>query len=67
MRTVELNNENKKDILSDLLKRSTNDYGKYEETVNGIIEDVKKRGDQALFELAEKFDGCKLDKDSFIV
>lgn len=30
------------------------------EIVSGIIENVKKNGDSALFELAEKFDGAKL-------
>ncbi|MED1603128.1 histidinol dehydrogenase [Alkalihalophilus marmarensis] len=31
------------------------------EAVNTIIEDVRKRGDQALFSYTEKFDGAKLD------
>ncbi len=67
MKTIRLNSENIKDILSGLLKRSTTDYGPYEKTVSDIIEDVKARGDQALFDYAEKFDGCHLDHSNFIV
>lgn len=32
-----------------------------EEVVSGIIENVKKNGDKALYEYAEKFDKVKLD------
>lgn len=46
MRIIELTGETKKNILNDLLKRSPNNYGEYEETVNGIIEQVRERGDQ---------------------
>lgn len=56
MRIVELTQETKDDILSSLLKRSPNQYTQYEETVAGIIDDVKKRGDEAVFELTSKFD-----------
>lgn len=67
MKTVSLNKENKKDILSKLLKRSTNDYGSFEKTVAQIIEDVRSRGDEALFEMAKKFDGCDINASNFIV
>ncbi len=67
MKTVILNKENKKDILSKLLKRSTNDYGSFEKTVEKIIEDVRTRGDEALFELAKKFDGCDINASNFVV
>ncbi|MBO4373914.1 MAG: histidinol dehydrogenase [Lachnospiraceae bacterium] len=67
MKRIKIEEGNKKDILSVLLKRSTNDYGPYEKTVLDIIEDVKARGDEALFDLAKKFDGCILDHSNFIV
>ena len=51
-------------ILSDLLKRSPNNYGSYEEAVNGILLDVKQNGDQALFAYTEKFDGAQLTGDT---
>ena len=35
---------------------------KQEPAVRQIINDVRQRGDKALFELTEKFDGAKLDK-----
>lgn len=60
MRIVKLTGETKKNILGDLLKRSPNNYGEYEETVNGIIEQVKERGDQAVFDLTKQFDHCEL-------
>ncbi|MCR5649755.1 MAG: histidinol dehydrogenase [Lachnospiraceae bacterium] len=67
MKKVYIDETSKKDILSTLLKRSTTDYGTYEKTVSGIIENVRKNGDQALFEYALKFDGCHLDHDNFTV
>lgn len=64
MKTLRLAHTNTGDILNDLLKRSPNNYTEYEGTVSGIVEDVRKRGDAALFEYTEKFDGAKLDKDT---
>ena len=51
-------------ILNDLLKRSPNNYGSYEEAVNGILLDVKENGDQALFAYTKKFDGADLCSDT---
>ncbi len=67
MKTIVLNALNKQDILSKLLKRSTNDYSEYEKTVSGIIDNVRKNGDRALFEYALKFDGARLDPSNFAV
>jgi len=33
-----------------------------EKYVSGMIQDVRLRGDKALFESVERFNGCKLDK-----
>ena len=38
MRTVKLTKESTKDILENLLKRSPNNYGKFESTVAQILE-----------------------------
>lgn len=62
-----LDNETKEDLLETLLKRSTNDFHDIEEKVAGIIENVRKRGDQAIFDYALEFDGCELDESSFMV
>lgn len=64
MRIVELTENTKKDLLKDLLKRSPNNYGQYEEIVAGIISDVRSKGDEAICELTSKFDkwDCKPEK-----
>lgn len=67
MRILELNEDTKKDILSNLLKRSPNSYGEYEGRVNAIIENVKANGDEAVFAYTEQFDGYKLTSDNIIV
>lgn len=64
MRIVELNEETKKDILNNLLKRSPDNYGSYEATVKEIVEDVHKNGDAALFQYTEKFDKAAINKDN---
>lgn len=48
MRTVKLTKESTKDILENLLKRSPNNYGKFESTVAQILDKVKNEGDAAL-------------------
>ena len=67
MKILELNENVKNDILSNLLKRSPNSYGEYESRVNAIIEDIKTRRNEAVFEYTEKFDGYKLTTDNIIV
>lgn len=61
MKKVYITENEKRNILSDLLKRSPNNYDTYTETVNTIVEDVKQNGDSALFSYTEKFDKAKLD------
>lgn len=60
MRIIELNPQNKTNLLDSLLKRSPDSYGEYEETVNEIIRQVREKGDEALFEYTLKFDRCRL-------
>lgn len=60
MRIIELNEETKKDILSNLLKRSPDNYGTYEATVKEIVEDVHINKDAALFKYTEKFDKANI-------
>lgn len=67
MRILELTGETKKNILSDLLKRSPNNYGQYEEVVNEIIGKVKAEGDKALFEYTKKFDKFALNTENIKV
>ena len=67
MRIVNLTNETKKNLLENLLKRSTNDYGEYEKTVADIIENVKERKEAAIFEYSLEFDKCVTTKENFQV
>lgn len=56
MRIVNLTNETKQDILKNLLKRSPSQYTEYEKTVADILSAVRERGDDAVFELTNRFD-----------
>ena len=67
MRIIELTSETKENILNDLLKRSPNNYGQYEATVDEIIENVKTNKDKAVFEYTLKFDKYALTKDNIRV
>ncbi len=67
MRIVKLTEDNKKDLLDKLLKRSTQSYPEYEKTVAEIIENIRTNGDKALFEYTLKFDKFELTKDNIRV
>ena len=67
MKIVALTEETKKNLLEDLLKRSTNDYGEYEKIVADIIEQVRTRKEEAIFEYSLKFDKCNTTKENFEV
>lgn len=64
MKTLKINKETTKNILNDLLKRSPNNYDSYVGQVQGILDDVKEKGDEALFGYTLKFDGCALSSDT---
>ena len=44
-----------------------NNYDQYAGTVQGILDEIKEKGDEALFAYTEKFDKCKLTKDTIQV
>lgn len=67
MRIVKLTEETKKDIMTGLLKRNPSQYGEYEETVKEIIENVRTKGDKAVFDYTLKFDKFSLDTDNIRV
>lgn len=67
MRIVKLSKESKENLLADLLKRDPNNYGQYADTVQAIVDDVKKRGDEAVLEYTEKFDKVKITADTIRV
>ena len=61
MRIVKLSQESRQNLLENLLKRSPGNYGQYQDTVQEIVDRVKTKGDQALFELTRKFDWEGID------
>ena len=67
MRKVKLTKESTKDILETLLKRSPNNYGKYEDAVANILAKVKAEGDTALFAFTREFDKVEVTKDTIRV
>lgn len=67
MRIVELNDKTRNNLLENLLKRSPNSYGQYEQTVNEIISQVREKKDEALFAYTRQFDKCEITKDTIRV
>ena len=67
MRIVKLNEESKKNILDDLLKRSPNNYDSYAATVNEIVNNIRENGDKAVAEYTLKFDKVELNADTILV
>ncbi len=67
MRILKLTEETRKNLQEDLLKRSPNSYRQYEESVNHIIEEVREKGDEALFAFTKQFDGADLTPDAIKV
>ena len=61
MRIVTMSKESRQNLLDSLLKRSPGNYGQYQDTVQEIVDRVKTKGDQALFELTRKFDWEGID------
>lgn len=67
MRKVTLTKETTKDILENLLKRSPNNYGKFESAVADILARVKEQGDEALFAYTKEFDKVDVTKETIRV
>ena len=67
MRKVTLTKESTRDILGNLLKRSPNNYGKFESAVAEILAKVKSEGDEALFAYTKQFDKVEINKDTILV
>ena len=64
MRIVDLNETTKRNLLSDLLKRDPNNYEEYARVVQEIIDQVKEKGDEAVFAYTEKFDKARITGDN---
>ena len=67
MRIEKLDENTKKNLLEDLLKRSPNSYGAYEASVQEILDTVRKKRDAAIFEYTKKFDKADINADNILV
>lgn len=64
MRIVDLDQNTRNHILSDLLKRDPNNYESYGKTVQEIVDRVREEGDEALFAYTQNFDGAHITADN---
>jgi histidinol dehydrogenase len=67
LKTITLTEQAKKDLLNSLLKRSPNNYGQYESVVAEIVNDVREKGDEAVFAYTKKFDKWEIQTDNIRV
>lgn len=67
MRIVKLDETSRQNILADLLKRDPNNYSAYADTVQEIVETVKRDGDQAVFAYTREFDKAEISSESLKV
>ena len=67
MRILNLTPDTIQNILTDLLKRSPNNYTEYEGRVNEIIENVRTNGDAAVFDYTKRFDGADISAENIQV
>lgn len=67
MKIVKLTENERSNILENLLKRSPGQYVEYEGTVREILDNIRERKDEALFEYTEKFDGAKINAENIKV
>ena len=67
MRIITLDDTSMKDLLADMLRRDPNNYDSYTKTVEAIVENVKNRRDEAVFEYTKEFDQADLDASNIRV
>ena len=67
MRIVTLNEGAMKHLLEEMLKRDPNNYESYTETVQSIVDQVKAKGDEALFAFTKEFDKAEVSAETIRV
>ena len=67
MRIEILDENTKKHLLEDLLKRSPNSYGEYEARVQEILDTIREKQDKAVFDYTKKFDGADINPGNILV
>ncbi len=61
MKYITLNAENKNTVLKELQNRSPEVFEEQERTVRRILEEVRARGDAAVLDYTEQFDGIRMN------
>ena len=61
MKYITLNAENKNTVLKELQNRSPEVFEEQERTVRRILEEVRARGDEAVLDYTEQFDGIRMN------
>ncbi len=67
MKIVRLDSITKNDLQQTLLKRSTNQFREQERVVADILANIRQRGDAAVFEYTERFDGVSITPETLEV
>lgn len=67
MKIVTLNEGAMKNLLEEMLKRDPNNYESYTETVQSIVDQVKAKGDEALFAFTKEFDKAEVSAETIRV
>lgn len=67
MRKLKLDEKSMENILENLLKRSPNQYDTYQDTVSEILNEIKEKGDEALFAYTKKFDKAEISSETIAV
>ncbi len=67
IKIIRYNDEEGRRLTEGLLSRSQLEHGNVQQTVNGILADIKEKGDKALFDYTKKFDRYDVNKDNILV
>lgn len=67
MQIVKLTQETKRNLLSDLIKRSPQHYKEYETVVTDIIKEVREKKDEAVFAYTKQLDKADICADTIKV
>lgn len=67
MKRLQVNDASLENMLETLLKRSPSQYDEYQQKVTEILDQVRQKGDEALFAYTKQFDGAEITKESIRV
>ena len=67
MEIVDLRKNDSAEFFEELKSRGSVDYSEYEKVVEGILKDMKEKGDEALLFYTEKFDRIEMKPDELLV